>query len=157
MSRSTQNLDRHSPFRRPCFQCGEAWENAKFAVRPTFAPKSVSGMNGRESRVLSKCPPHICNLDTPCSRNVASKAQLKNSKHDMCLVGGQSFARKTTTQDEIFSLSLAADSGADANQKHNNQPNKHFHAHLSEASCVSAILGRLGDCGSLGVTSCSTG
>ena len=40
----------------------------------------------RESRILSKC--HTSRLDTLC-RNVASKAQLKNSKHNMCLVGAK--------------------------------------------------------------------
>ena len=41
--------------------------------------------------------------------------------------------KKTTTTDEIL-LSAAADSGADTNKNHNNQPNKPFHACLGRVS-----------------------
>ena len=46
---------------------------------------------------------------------------------------GQSFTRKKTTPDEIL-LSAAADSGADTNKKHNNQPHDRLNTHLGRAS-----------------------
>ena len=49
------------------------------------------------------------------------------------LLRGKNHAQKTTTTHENL-LSLAADSGADANKNHNNQPCKHFHTHLGRVS-----------------------
>ena len=80
-----------------------------------------------ELRILSKCHTSRHPVEMwhrRCSSKIPSTT---------CVWWGQSFARKTTTPDEIL-LSLAADAGADTNQTHNNQPNKHFHAHLRRAS-----------------------
>ena len=47
--------------------------------------------------------------------------------------GDKAPRKKTTMPDEIL-LSAAADSGADTNQKHNNQPHDRLNAHLGRAS-----------------------
>ena len=74
--------------------------------------------------------PHI---RTPCAVEVWHSFAFSKIRFATCVWWGQSFARKTTTTDE-FLLSLAADSGVDANDKHNNQPNKRFNKHLGRAS-----------------------
>ena len=50
----------HSSFRRPFFQRGEAWENAKFAGRPTFVPKNLC--NQQEIRVSHALVTHLDTL-----------------------------------------------------------------------------------------------
>ena len=50
----------HLSFRRPCFQRGEAWENAKIAVRPTFVPENLC--NQQEIRVSHALVTHLDTL-----------------------------------------------------------------------------------------------
>ena len=85
-----------------------------------------------------------------CSSS-AEKRFIRPAKQDeMGLWWGQSFARKTTTPDEIFSLIGGRFRGG--YESKTQQSTKQTFSCTSQA-CVSAILGRLGDCGSLGITS----
>ena len=74
-------------FPSPVLQRGEAWENAKIAGRPTFAPKNLWN---KWSFELAE---HMYRIRTLLGFGT-SKAQLKKSKHNMCLVGGTSRAKK---------------------------------------------------------------
>ena len=108
------------------FQRGEVRENAKSPTRPTFPPKNLWNKQRFEPAKL------LSQIWTPC-RIVRAKGRLKNSEHNTSLVGGKITQKKTTTPVEIL-LSMAADSGADANKTYNNQPHKPFHAYLGRVS-----------------------
>ena len=117
---------RHSSFRRPCFQRGEAREKSQFTAGPTFPPETW-----QKEWIEPTCLAYGPSLDTLKVGAIEGPARKFRTQAE--LSRGKNHAQKSTTPDEILLL-LAADSGADTNQKHNNQPNKHLHICLGRAS-----------------------
>ena len=100
-------------------------------------------------KVANRRPTDLCPQESPEKAEIrAGHANVSNVETvEIGYVVGR--ARKFQAQDEFctdkvsrekrrrrtkFLLSLAADSGADTNKKHNNQPNKRFDAYLGRTS-----------------------
>ena len=74
---------------------------------------------------------NVSNVETVEIGYVVGRAQKFDAQH--VFAWDKASRKKTTTTHEIL-LSMAADSGADTNKNHNNQPHKHFHAYLGRVS-----------------------
>ena len=118
----------HSSFRRPCFQRGEVREKSQFPAGPTFPPETW-----QKDLIEPACLAYVPTLDTFKVGWGDIEGPARKFRTQAELSRGKNHAQKAMTTHENL-LSLAADSGADTNQKHNNQPNKHFHAHLRRVS-----------------------
>ena len=79
---------------------------------------------------LPRLPRCVPTLDT---FKVGVEGPARKFRTQAELSRGKNHAQKTMTTHESL-LSLAADSGADANKNHNNQPCKHFHTCLGRVS-----------------------
>ena len=129
-------------FRRPCFQRGEAWENAKIAVRPTFVPENL----WNKWRIEPAMPTY------PMSKQVrldTSLAGLENSKHNTSFLGTK-FRKKNDDDARNFAL-IGGRCGGGCESK-TQQSTKQTFSCTSQA-CISVFLGGLGDCGSHGIAS----
>ena len=136
MSRSTQKLTGHSSFRRPCFQRGEAREKSQFPAGPTFPPETW-----QKDLIEPACLAYVPTLDTFKVGDIEGPARKFRTQAEPSR--GENHAQKTMTTHENL-LSLAADSGADTNKNHNNQPCEHFHTYiLGVCLCISGWIGRL--------------
>ena len=140
--RSGEKMDERRSFRRPCFQRGEAWENAKIAGRPNFVPKNLWNKWRFE---LAK---HMYRIWTPLGFGT-SKAQLKNSKHNMCLVGTK-FREENDDDARKFALIGGRCWGG---YEQNTQQSTIKTFSCTSQACISVFLGGLGDCGSHGIAS----
>ena len=125
VSRSTQKLE-HSSFRRPCFQRGEVREKSQFPAGATFPPEIW-----QKDLIEPACLAYVPTLDTFKVGDIEGPARKFRTQAE--LSRGKNHAQKTMTTHENL-LSLAADSGVDANKNHNNQPYKHFHTYLGRVS-----------------------
>ena len=105
----------------------------------------ISGMNRRIEE--SEQIPHT---RTPF-RSVVFARFLENSIHNMCLLGTK-FREKNDDAGRNFAL-IGGGFGGGYESETQQSPKQTFSC-MSQA-CISAILGRLGDCGSLGITSYS--
>ena len=115
-----------SSFHRPCFQRGEAWEKSQITAGPTFSPELWRKDCFEPASRVSTNNLHLLKI-VRCKGPVRKFAVQDEKKR------GENHARKTTTPHEIL-LSLAADSGADTNKIHNNQPHNQFHTCLGRVS-----------------------
>ena len=116
----------HSSFRRPCFQRGEVREKSQFPAGPTFPPEIW-----QKDLIEPACLAYVPTLDTFKVGDIEGPARKFRTQAE--LSRGKNHAQKTMTTHENL-LSLAADSGADTNKNHNNQPYKHFHTYLGRVS-----------------------
>ena len=116
----------HSSFRRPCFQRGEVREKSQFPAGPTFPPEIW-----QKDLIEPACLAYVPTLDTFKVGDIEGPARKFRTQAE--LSRGKNHAQKTMTTYENL-LSLAADSGADTNKNHNNQPYKHFHSYLGRVS-----------------------
>ena len=107
-------------------QRGEVREKSQVTAGPTFPPE-IWQKELIEPAYLAYGP----SLDTLKVGAIEGPARKFRTQAE--LSRGKNHARKTTTPDEIL-LSLAADSGADANVNHNNQPYNHLHVYLGRVS-----------------------
>ena len=107
-------------------QRGEAREKSQVTAGPTFPPEIW-----QKELIEPACLAYVPSLDTLKVGDIEGPARKFRTQAE--LSRGENHAQKLTTPDEIL-LSLAADSGADTNKTHNNQPHNHFHAHLGRVS-----------------------
>ena len=115
-----------SSCRCPCLQRGEAWEKSQITAGPTFSPELWRKDCFEPASRVSANNLHLMKI-VRCEGPVRKFAVQDEKKR------GENHARKTTTPQETL-LSLAADSGADTNKIHNNQPHNQFHACLGRVS-----------------------
>ena len=101
-------------------------EESQLPAGQTFPPETW-----QKDLIEPACLACVPTLDTLKVGDIEGPARKLRTQAE--LSRGKNHAQKTTTTRENL-LSLAADSGADANKNHNNQPHKHFHARLGRVS-----------------------